>query len=82
MTIFREAQDEHLEPWVHYVPISMGATELAETMNFFTESPSGQKISRDIAEAGRYAAMNYLREINADIITLRILLELGRVLKD
>jgi len=64
------------------VPISMAATELAEMMNFFTANPNGQRISRDIAEAGRYAAMNYLREIDADIITLRILLELGRVLKD
>jgi hypothetical protein len=80
MTIFHEAQDDHLTPWVHFVPVSMAATELPEMMRFFTADPSGRRISRDIAEAGRYAVTHYLREVDADMISIRVLLELARIM--
>lgn len=82
MTIFRQAHDDRLEPWFHYVPVSMSARELPEIMRFFTQDARGREIASNIADAGHQAARRYIRATDADIATLRVLLELARLLDD
>ncbi|KAL3461528.1 hypothetical protein BJX64DRAFT_277835 [Aspergillus heterothallicus] len=36
IALFREWHDERLEPWVHYVPLSLKGDEVMEIMRFFT----------------------------------------------
>jgi hypothetical protein len=78
-TVFREWHDERLVPWVHYVPISMGLTELPEILRWFA-SDEGTESARSIAEQGRDWQQKALRPVDLKIYMWRLLLELARVL--
>ena len=78
-TMHQEWHDDRLVPWVHYVPISLSMNELPETLRFLALTEKGQKISKDIADAGRDWQRRALREKDMELAFVRILLEYGRL---
>ena len=78
-TMHTEWHEDRLVPWVHFVPISLGMSELPETLRFLANTEKGQKISQEIAEAGRNWQRAALREKDMELAFLRILLEYGRL---
>ncbi|KAH0565848.1 hypothetical protein GP486_000745, partial [Trichoglossum hirsutum] len=81
-TIFREWHDDWIVPWVHYIPVSMGMTELPEIMRYLALTPAGQDRSKRIAEDGRAWAQRALRKEDMQSAFFRLLLEYGRLLND
>ena len=53
--------------------------ELPETLRFLAETPQGQTIAEEIAEAGRQWVGKAWRVVDMRIATLRILLEYARL---
>lgn len=76
-SIFQEWHDERLMPWVHFVPLTMGGTEVFEVMRYFTEE--GGDVARRIAEAGTRWMDRGMRGWDMRVYWFRLLLELGRV---
>ncbi|KAI9889046.1 MAG: F-actin-capping protein subunit beta [Vezdaea aestivalis] len=74
--LFREWHDERLVPWLHYVPVSMEMTELAEILHFLTGG--GDAIAARIATAGREWADKALRREDMQVYLYRLLLEMSR----
>jgi len=66
-TVMQEWHDGRLIPWVHFIPVSVGAEELGEIMRFLTEEESGRKIGEDIANQGREWAEKVLRMEDIEI---------------
>ena len=64
---------------MHYVPITLGMKELPETLRFLAETPEGQVIGKEIAEAGREWADKVWRVVDMRVATFRILLEYARL---
>ena len=64
---------------MHYVPITLGMKELPETLRFLAETPEGQGIAKEIAEAGRDWVGKAWRVVDMRIATFRILLEYARL---
>jgi hypothetical protein len=81
-TIFKEWHDGRLLPWVHFIPVSSGAEEMAEIMRFLTEEEEGKKIGKRIAEEGRDWARKTLRVEDLEIVFVRVLMEYGRLMYD
>lgn len=80
-TMFREWHDDRLIPWLHYVPVSLGAQELPETIRFFA-SERGEGMARKIAEAGREWVGTALRVEDLELAWFRIMLEYARLLDE
>ena len=78
-TMHQEWHDDRLVPWVHYIPVSLGMGELPEIIRFLTSTERGQKIGKDIANAGRSWQQKALREKDMELAFVRILLEYGRL---
>ncbi|KAI4122724.1 MAG: hypothetical protein LQ338_005655 [Usnochroma carphineum] len=78
--VFREFGDQWIQPWVHYVPISMDAAELPEVMRFLSQTAEGQMIAERIAEEGREWAGRALREVDLQLAAGRAILEWGRLM--
>lgn len=78
-TMHQEWHDDRLMPWVHFVPVSLGMEELPEMLRFLALTESGQKISKNIADAGREWQQRALREQDIELAFLRIMLEYGRL---
>lgn len=81
-TSFKEWHDGRLEPWVHFIPVSPGAEELGETMRFLTKEEEGREIGRAIAEQGRDWARRTLRNVDLQLVMVRLLMEYGRIMSD
>ena len=64
---------------MHYVPITLGTKELPETLRFLPETPEGQVIGKEIAEAGREGVGKVWRVVDMRVATFRILLEYARL---
>ena len=64
---------------MHYVPITLGMKELPETLRFLAETPEGQVIAKEIAEAGREWVGKAWRVVDMRMATFRILLEYARL---
>lgn len=79
MIIFQEWHNDFLEPWVHYVPITLGMKELPETLRFLAETPEGQVNAKEIAEADRLWVGKAWRVVDMRVATFRILLESARL---
>ncbi|KFZ04107.1 hypothetical protein V501_09244, partial [Pseudogymnoascus sp. VKM F-4519 (FW-2642)] len=80
--LFLEWHEDQLIPWVHYVPISMGMEELAETARYLLKDPEGQQIARRIAQDSQDWSQKVLREVDLSAALLRVLLEYNRLLQD
>ncbi|OBT81709.1 hypothetical protein VE02_10141 [Pseudogymnoascus sp. 03VT05] len=80
--LFLEWHEDQLIPWVHYVPISMGMEELAETTRYLLKDPEGQQIAARIAKDSQDWSQKVLREVDMSAALLRVLLEYNRLLQD
>ncbi|KAF2216052.1 glycosyltransferase family 90 protein [Cercospora zeae-maydis SCOH1-5] len=78
-TIFREWHDDRLQPWLHYVPISLEMTELPEVVRYFVEEEEGRALAKELALAGREWAQKSMRPEDQVVYLYRLLLELARV---
>lgn len=79
VTIFREWHDERLQPWLHYVPVSVDMAELPELVRFLTSTAKGQWIARRIAEAGSVWYERAMTPTHQGIYLYRLMLELARL---
>jgi hypothetical protein len=78
-TIFEEAYDDRLIPWVHYIPVSTSFDELPELVRFLATEDSGKKIAERIAKSSSEWAARSLRPVDMQLIFLRLLMEYGRI---
>ncbi|KAB8343163.1 hypothetical protein FH972_022753 [Carpinus fangiana] len=87
MQVFREWHDEWVRPWVHYVPLSLGGGEWAESLRFLSQEGakrgSGEQIARGIADRGRaWVQEGGGRREAMETWMFRLLLEYARVVDD
>lgn len=78
-TVFREWHDERLQPWLHYVPISLGMQELPEVVRYLSIEEEGQQLAELMAEEGREWSLRALRPVDQAIYLYRLILELARL---
>jgi hypothetical protein len=78
-TVFREWHDERLQPWQHYVPISLDMGELPEVVRYLTDEEEGRVIAAQLAEQGRQWSLRSLRPIDQAIYLFRLMLEPSRL---
>ena len=81
-TLFQEAHDDKLVPWVHYVPVSMGMEELPEMLRYFTEDREGEAIAANIARQGMEWSARALRREDTAAGIVRAILEYARLMDD
>jgi len=79
-SVFVEFLDSWLVPWVHYIPITIEAKELAEITRFLIEEPEGQVIGEKIAVQGRAWSRKVLRKEDLELYFMRLLMELERIM--
>ena len=78
-TVFREWHDEHLQPWLHYVPISLGMEDLPEVVRYLADDEEGRRIAAVMAEKGRLWSRRALRPVDQAVYIYRLMLELARL---
>lgn len=78
-TLFEEWHDDRVFPWVHFVPVSTGFEELPELVRFLATTERGDEIAAQIAAESRVWAGKVLRNIDMQLVWLRMLLEYGRI---
>lgn len=78
-TVFREWHDERLQPWLHYVPISLEMQELPEVVRYFVEEEEGQELARELAEKGREWVGSALTPEEMVVYLYRVILEVARL---
>ena len=80
-TIVKEWHDDRLIPWVHFVPLSLGYTELPEMARFLATTERGLQLSEVIARESTEWHNKALRDVNLQLAWLRMLLEYGRLMQ-
>lgn len=78
-TVFREWHDERLQPWLHYIPISLGMQDLPEVVRYLADEEEGRRVAAMLAERGRQWSLRALRPIDQAIYVFRLMLELARL---
>jgi hypothetical protein len=78
-TVFREWHDERLQPWQHYVPISLSMDDLPEVVRYLVEEEEGREIAALMAEKGRQWSLQALRPVDQVIYLFRLMIELSRL---
>jgi hypothetical protein len=78
-TVFREWHDERLQPWLHYVPISLGMDDLPEVVRYLADEDEGRQVAAMLAERGRKWSLRALRPVDQAIYLFRLMLELARL---
>jgi hypothetical protein len=76
-TVFREWHDERLQPWQHYVPISLEMDDLPEVVRYLVDEEEGRQIAAQLAEMGRQWSLRALRPTDQVIYIYRLMLELS-----
>ncbi|KAK5079973.1 hypothetical protein LTR24_008778 [Lithohypha guttulata] len=79
-TIMKEWHDDRLMPWVHYVPVSTGYSELPELARFLATTDKGLELSERIARESTEWHDKALRDVDLRLVFLRMLLEYGRIM--
>ncbi|KAL8773021.1 MAG: hypothetical protein Q9209_002041 [Squamulea sp. 1 TL-2023] len=82
MAIFREWHEEWLQPWIHYVPLSLRGEEYLESIRYFEEEEIGKLQARRMAEESSRFAKQALRNEDLEVWLFRLLLEYGRLVDD
>ncbi|KAL8787938.1 MAG: hypothetical protein Q9213_001965 [Squamulea squamosa] len=82
MAIFREWHEEWLQPWIHYVPLSLRGDEYLESVRYFEEEEIGKLQARRMAEQSSEWAKQALRNEDLEVWLFRLLLEYGRLVDD
>jgi hypothetical protein len=78
-TVFREWHDERLQPWQHYVPISLSLEDLPEVVRYLVDEEEGQQMAAQMAERGREWSLRALRPVDQAIYLFRLMIELSRL---
>jgi hypothetical protein len=78
-TVFREWHDERLQPWLHYVPVSLGMKELPEVVRYLADEEEGRQVAALMAGKGREWSRRALRPVDQAIYLYRLMLELARL---
>jgi len=78
-TVFREWHDERLQPWLHYIPISLGMQDLPEVVRYLADEEEGRQVAAMLAERGRQWSLRALRPVDQAIYVFRLMLELARL---
>ena len=78
-TVFREWHDERIQPWLHYVPISLSMEDLPEVVRYLADDEEGKQVAVLMAEKGREWSLRALRPVDQAIYLYRLLLELARL---
>lgn len=78
-TVLREWHDERLQPWLHYVPISLGMAELPEVVRYLSVEDEGRQLAQSLAGSGREWSLRALRPVDQAIYVYRLILELARL---
>ncbi|KAJ9615310.1 hypothetical protein H2200_001385 [Cladophialophora chaetospira] len=79
-TVFEEWHDDRLIPWIHYIPVSTGFEELPELVRYLATTERGEELAARIAQDGRDWAGKALRQVDMQLVWLRMLLEYGRIM--
>ncbi len=75
MAIFREWHEEWLQPWIHYVPLSLQGDEYLESVRYFEEEEIGKLQARRMADQSSEWARQALRNEDLEVWLFRLLLE-------
>ena len=75
-TLLKEWHDDWLVPWYHFIPLSMRGNEVWEMMRFFN-TEKGDRIGATIARSSSEWTDRHLREVDIELVTLRLILEYG-----
>jgi len=78
-TVFREWHDERLQPWQHYVPISLSVEDLPEVVRYLVIEEEGQQMAAQMAEIGREWSLRALRPVDQAIYLFPLMIELSRL---
>jgi hypothetical protein len=78
-TVFREWHDERLQPWQHYVPVSLSMEDLPEVVRYLADEEEGRQLAALIAEKGRQWSLRALRPVDQVIYLFRLMIELSRL---
>jgi hypothetical protein len=78
-TALREWHGERLQPWLHYVPVSLGMEELPEAARYLADEEDGRQAAAMMAEMGWQWSLRVLRLVDQAISLYRLMLELGRL---
>jgi hypothetical protein len=78
-TVFCEWHDERLQPWLHYIPISLGMQDLPELVRYLADEEEGRRLAAMLAERGRQWSLRALRPVDQAIYVFRLMLELARL---
>lgn len=78
-TIVQEWHDDWLVPWYHYMPLSVQGNEIHEMMRFLATTERGENIGSAIAKASTEWAGKVLRDVDFELVLLRLLLEYGNL---
>jgi Glycosyl transferase family 90 len=78
-TLFEEWHDDRLIPRLHFVSVSTSFNELPELMRFLATTERGEEIAARIAEESRNWARKALRDVDMQLVWLRMLMEYGRI---
>lgn len=75
MAVFREWHEHWIQPWVHYIPLSLRAEEALEAVRFFDQEDSARSMAVQMAAASTSWAEQALRKEDFEVWFFRLLLE-------
>ena len=78
-TVFREWHEDRLQPWLHYIPISLEMDEVPEVVRYLVQEEEGRALAKELAMKGREWTQRALRPVDQVIYLYRLLLELARL---
>lgn len=80
-TIWSEYHDDHLVPWIHYVPLDLRIenNELPMLLDFFISHPQGPQTAAKIASTSKQWAEATLRPIDIALYYARVLIEFAEL---
>ncbi|KAK4702708.1 hypothetical protein P7C70_g3518, partial [Phenoliferia sp. Uapishka_3] len=83
-TIFPEWYSDHIQPWLHYVPVSIDYVDLFPIMAFFRGGRDGfgshDDLAKEIGAAGKEWAENHWRKVDMQVYFYRLLIEYDRIM--
>lgn len=79
-TIFPEWFTDHIQPWVHYIPLKPDLTDLYDVMTFFKDGHDD--MAKRIAMDGKEWSKQFWRQEDMVAYQFRLFLELSRLTAD
>ncbi|KAG6887518.1 hypothetical protein C0995_014656 [Termitomyces sp. Mi166 len=83
-TVYPEWFTDRIAPWVHYIPVQIDLSDLADSLTFFRGDPNGDgahdDLARKIAMAGRDWSLRFWRRQDLTAYMFRLFLEYARVM--